>query len=174
MKREKKEQIVKEVSEKLEKAQGIYLTEFQGLDVAKMAELRNEFRKAGVEYKVVKNTLVEKALKNVEGGDRLAEGLVNTTGLAIGYDDPVVPAKIIEKFGKDNELLKFKMAAIDGSVFEADKLKELSKMLSKTENIGRVAGLVNNVISSVPMVVNAVMRDLVSVIDQVAKQKQGS
>ncbi|MCG8343347.1 MAG: 50S ribosomal protein L10 [Chlorobiales bacterium] len=174
MKREKKEQIVKEVSEKLQKAQGIYLTEFQGLDVSKMAELRNEFRKAGVEYKVVKNTLVKKALENVEGGDRLAEGLVNTTGLAIGYDDPVVPAKVIEKFGKDNELLKFKMASVDGSVFEADKLKELSKMLSKTENVGRVAGLVNNVVSSVPMVVNAVMRDLVSVIDQVAKQKQGS
>ena len=174
MKREKKEQIVKEVSEKLEKAQGIYLTEFQGLDVAKMAELRNEFRQAGVEYKVVKNTLVKKALENVKGGDRLAEGLVNTTGLVIGYDDPVVPAKIIEKFGKNNELLKFKMASIDGSVFEADKLKELSKMFSKTENIGRVAGLVNNVISSVPMVVNAVMRDLVSVIDQVARQKQDS
>ena len=172
MKREKKEQIVKEVSEKLQKAQGIYLTEFQGLDVSKMAELRNEFRQAGVEYRVVKNTLVKKALENVEGGDRLAEGLVKTTGLAIGYDDPVVPAKIIEKFGKDNELLKFKMASIGGSVFEADKLKELSRMLSKTENIGRVAGLVNNVISSVPMVVNAVMRDLVSVIDQIAKQKQ--
>ncbi|UZJ41199.1 50S ribosomal protein L10 [Prosthecochloris sp. SCSIO W1101] len=172
MKREKKEQIVKEVSEKLQRAQGIYLTEFQGLDVAKMAELRNQFRQAGVEYKVAKNTLVKKALESVEGGDRLADGLVNTTGVALGYDDPVVPAKIIEKFGKDNEQLKFKMAAIDGSVFEADKLKELSKMLSKTENIGRMAGLVNNVISSVPMVVNAVMRDLVSVIDQVAKQKQ--
>lgn len=174
MKREKKEQIVKEVSEKLQKAQGIYLTEFQGLDVATMAELRNQFRQAGVEYTVVKNTLVKKALESVEGGDRLAGGLVNTTGVALGYDDPVVPAKIIEKFGKDNEQLKFKMAAIDGSVFEADKLKELSKMLSKTENIGRMAGLVNNVISSVPMVVNAVMRDLVSVIDQIAKQKQDS
>ena len=174
MKREKKEQIVKDVAEKLEKAQGIYLTEFQGLDVDKMAELRSEFRKAGVEYRVVKNTLIKKALENVDGGDRLAEGLINTTGMAIGYDDPVVPAKIIEKFGKSNEMLKFKMAAIDGAVFEADKLKELSKMLSKTENIGRVAGLVNNVISSVPMVVNAVARDLVSVIDQIAKQKQGS
>ncbi len=174
MKREKKEEIVKAVAEKLEKAQGIYLTEFQGLDVEKMAELRNEFRKAGVEYKVVKNTLVKKALENVNGGDRLAEGLVNTTGVAIGYDDPVVPAKIIDKFAKNNEQLKFKMAAIDGSVFPSDKLKELSKMLSKTENIGKVAGLLNNVVSSVPMVINAVMRDLVSVLDQVAKQKQGS
>jgi len=172
MKREKKEQVVKHVAEKLEKAQGIYLTEFQGLDVSQMAQLRNEFRQAGVEYKVVKNTLVKKALENVAGGDRLADGLVNTTGLAIGYDDPVVPAKIIEKFSKKNEQLKFKMAAIDGSVFESDKLPELAKMLSKTENIGKVAGLVNQVVASVPMVMNAVMRDLVSVIDQVGKQKQ--
>ena len=172
MKRDKKEQVVREVSEKLEKAQGIYLTEFQGLDVATMAELRKEFRNAGVEYRVAKNTLVKKALENVNGGDRLAEGLINTTGLAIGYDDPVVPAKIIQKFSKKNEQLKFKMAAIDGSVFDAGKLGELAGMLSKTENVGRVAGLVNNVISSVPMVVNAVVRDLVSVLDQVAKQKQ--
>ncbi|MBC8524956.1 MAG: 50S ribosomal protein L10 [Chlorobium phaeobacteroides] len=172
MKREKKEQIVKDVAEKLQKAQGIYLTEFQGLDVEKMAELRNEFRKAGVEYQVAKNTLIKKALENVNGGDRLADGLVNTTGMAIGYDDPIAPAKIIEKFGKKNEMLKFKMATIDGSVFEADKLQVLSKMLSKTENIGRFAGMLNNVISSVPMVINAVMSDLVSVIDQVAKQKQ--
>lgn len=172
MKREKKEQVVASIAEKLEKAQGIYLTEFQGLDVEQMAELRQEFRKAGVEYKVVKNTLIKKALENVAGGDKLASGLYNTTGLAIGYDDPVVPAKVIEKFGKKNESLKFKMAAIDGAVFEADKLSDLAKMLSKTENIGRVAGLVNNVVASVPMVVNAVMRDLVSVIDQVAKQKQ--
>ena len=172
MKRDKKEQVVREVSEKLERAQGIYLTEFQGLDVSAMAELRKEFRGAGVEYRVAKNTLVRKALENVTGGDRLAEGLINTTGLAIGYDDPVAPAKIIQKFSKKNEQLKFKMAAIDGSVFDADKLGELAKMLGKTENIGRVAGLVNNVITSVPMVVNAAMRDLVSVLDQVAKQKQ--
>ncbi len=174
MKREKKEQIVQEVTEMLQKAQGIYLTEFQGLDVDEMAELRKEFRKEGVEYKVVKNTLIKKALENVDGSDRLAEGLVKTTGLALGYDDPIVPAKIIKKFAKNNELLKFKMASVDGAVFGSEKLSELSDMLSKTENIGRVAGLVNNVVSSVPTVVNAVMRDLVSVIDQIAKQKQGS
>ncbi|ACF45343.1 MAG: 50S ribosomal protein L10 [Prosthecochloris sp.] len=172
MKRDKKELIVQQVTEKLEKAQGIYLTDFQGLDVAKMAELRNEFRKVGVEYRVVKNTLVKKALENVAGGDRLAEGLYNTTGVAIGYDDPIVAAKVIEKFSKKNENLKFKMAAIDGSVFEASQLPQLASMLSKVENIGRVAGLVNNMVASVPMVVNAVMRDLVSVLDQVAKQKQ--
>ena len=172
MKRDKKEQIAQEIAGKLERAQGIYLTEFQGLSVAKMGQLRNEFRKAGVEYKVVKNTLIKKALKSAAEADKLAGGLKGTTAVAFGYDDPVAPAKIIRKFSKDNEALKFKMASIDGVVFGADALPQLSEMLSKKENLGRAAGLINNVISSVPMVVNAVLRDLVYVIDQVGKLKQ--
>jgi large subunit ribosomal protein L10 len=169
MKRDRKEEIAQEIAGKIERSQGIYFTEFQGLNVAKMAELRREFRKAGIEYKVVKNTLIRKALKNVEDADKLASGLKNTTAVAFGYEDPIAPAKIIKKFSKDNESLKFKMATIDGVVFGADALPQLSEMLTKTENIGRAAGLINSVISSVPMVMNAVMRNLVSVIDQVGK-----
>ncbi|ABL64298.1 50S ribosomal protein L10 [Chlorobium phaeobacteroides] len=172
MKRDKKEQIVQDVAEKIDRSQGIYLTEFQGLSVAKMAELRNEFRKAGVEYRVVKNTLIKKALRDLSSADRLASGLKSTTAVAFGYDDPLAPAKIIRKFSKTNEALKFKMASIDGVVYDADSLPALSEMLSKTENIGRAAGLINGVVSSVPMVVNAVARNLVSVLDQIAKQKQ--
>ena len=172
MKRDTKEQIVQEVAEKINRSQGIYLTEFQGLSVAKMSELRNEFRKAGVEYRVVKNTLIKKALKDLDGADKLAPGLKSTTAVAFGFDDPVAPAKVIRKFGKTNEALKFKMAAIDGVVFGPDQLQLLSEMLSKKENVGRAAGVINNVISSVPMVVNAVMRNLVYALDQVARQKQ--
>jgi len=172
MKRDTKEQIVQEVAEKINRSQGIYMTEFQGLNVAKMAELRREFRKVGVEYRVVKNTLIKKALKDLAGADKLAPGLKGTTGVAFGFDDPVAPAKVIRKFSKTNDALKFKMAAIDGVVFGADTLPLLSEMLTKTENIGRAASVINNVVSSVPMVVNAVMRNLVYALDQVAKQKQ--
>jgi large subunit ribosomal protein L10 len=169
MKRDTKEQIAQEIAEKIRKSQGFYFTEFQGLDVKKMGQLRLEFRKAGIEYKVVKNTLISKALRDVADADKLASGLKNTTAVAFSYDDPVAPARIIRKFSKDNEALKFKMASVDGVVFGPDSLPQLSEMLSKTENIGRAAGLINNVISSVPMVMNAVMRNLVSVIDQVGK-----
>jgi large subunit ribosomal protein L10 len=172
MKRDKKEQVVQEVSEKVNRSQGIYLTEFQGLTVMKMAELRGEFRKVGVEYRVVKNTLIAKALKDLAGADRLAPGLKNTTGIAFGYDDPLAPAKVIKKFCKTNEALKFKMASIDGVVFGADELPLLSEMLTKTENIGRAAGVVHRVVSSVPIVVNAVTRNLVCALDQIARQKE--
>ncbi len=172
MKRDRKEEIVQQVAEKISRSQGIYLTEFQGLSVAKMAELRREFRKVGVEYRVVKNTLIKKALRDQEGADKLDAGLKSTTAVAFGYDDPIAPAKVIRKFSKTNEQLKFKLASIDGVVYGADRLPQLSEMLSKVENIGRTAGLINGVVSSVPMVVNAVARGLVSVIDQIAKQKK--
>ena len=172
MKRDTKEQIVQDVAGKISKAQGIYLTEFQGLTVAKMSELRNEFRKSGVEYRVIKNTLIKKALRDLDGADKLAPALKSTTAVAFGYDDPVAPAKVIKKFSKTNEALKFKMAAIDGVAFGPDELSVLSEMLSKTENIGRAAGVINSVVSSVPIVVNAVMRNLVYALDQIAKQKQ--
>ncbi len=172
MKRDRKEVIVQEVSEKINKSQGIYLTEFQGLSVSKMSELRREFRKVGVEYRVVKNTLIKQALKDLAGADKLAPGLKGTTAVAFGFDDPIAPAKVIRKFSKTNELLKFKMASIDGVAFGSDQLQVLSEMLTKTENIGRAAGLINGVVSSVPMVVNAVMRNLVCALDQIAKQKQ--
>jgi large subunit ribosomal protein L10 len=172
MKRDTKEQIVQEVAEKIQRSQGIYLTEFQGLSVAKMAELRREFRKVGVEYRVVKNTLIKQALKNQAGADKLAAGLKSTTAVAFGYDDPVAPAKVIRKFSKTNDALKFKMASIDGIVFGADQLPMLSEMLTKTENIGRAAGLINGMVTSVPVVVNAVMRNLVCALDQIAQQKK--
>ncbi len=172
MKRDTKEQIVQEVAEKIQRSQGIYLTEFQGLSVAKMSELRNEFRKVGVEFRVVKNTLIKKALKDLACADKLAPGLKSTTAVAFGFDDPVAPAKVIRKFSKTNDALKFKMASIDGVVFGSDSLPLLSEMLTRTENIGRTAGVINNVVSSVPMVVNAVMRNLVCALDQIARQKQ--
>ncbi|MEI8032704.1 MAG: 50S ribosomal protein L10 [Chlorobiaceae bacterium] len=172
MKRDRKEEIVQLVAEKIKRSQGIYLTEFQGLSVAKMAELRREFRKVGVEYRVVKNTLIKKALRDQEGADRLDAGLKSTTAVAFGYDDPVAPAKVIKKFSKTNEQLKFKLASIDGVVFGSDSLQLLSEMLTKTENVGRTAGLINSVVASVPMVVNAVTRNLVCALDQIAKQKE--
>jgi large subunit ribosomal protein L10 len=160
MKKDEKAQIISAVTEKMKKANAIYLTEFSGMTVENSTKLRNEFRKAGVEYKVVKNTLAKKALKDANASDKLAKGLKMTTGIAFSYDDPVAPAKIIKKFMDGDDKLKFKMASVEGQIFESAQIKELSGMLSRIENIGRVAGLMMTV-----------MQNLVYTIDQVAKQK---
>lgn len=171
MKREQKEKVIASVAEKLKKAQGVYLTDFTGLTVEEVSNLRNEFRKAGIEYRVVKNTLIKKAMQEAKISDKVFSALKNSTGLAISYDDPIAPAKIIKKFVTDNEKLKFKAATIDGAVFESKQLNDVAGMLSKAENIARAIGTVNTLVAGVPRTVSAVMRNLVNVIDQVAKQK---
>lgn len=171
MKREQKEKVVASVAEKFKKAQGVYFTDFTGLTVAEMSALRNEFRKAGIEYKVVKNTLIKKAIQEAKMSDKVFSVLKSLTGLAFAYDDPIAPAKIIKKFAAENEKLKFKAATINGTVFNSKQLDQVAGMLSKTENIARAIGTVNSLVAGVPRAVNAVMRNLVSVLDQIAKQK---
>src|SRR5512136_2270243 len=98
MKRSEKEQIVAEVAETVRRAHGMFFTDFTGLTVEQATELRREFYKVGVDYRVVKNTLIQKALEQVEGFDKVFDRLVGPTGVAFAYDDPVTPAKIIQKF----------------------------------------------------------------------------
>ncbi|MFN3561132.1 MAG: 50S ribosomal protein L10 [Chloroherpetonaceae bacterium] len=171
MKREQKEKVIASVAEKLKKAQGVYLTDFTGLTVEEISNLRNEFRKAGIEYRVVKNTLIKKAMQEAKVSDKIFSALKNSTGLAFSYEDPIAPAKIIKKFASENEKLKFKAATIDGVVFESKQLNEVAGMLTKAENIARAIGTVNTLVAGVPCTIHAVMRNLVNVLDQIAKQK---
>ena len=100
MDKSEKEQVIAAVQEKIARAKGMFFTDFTGITVEQMTELRREFRKSGIEYRVVKNTLVRKALENVTGYDAVYKSLVGTTGIAFSYDDPVTPAKIIKKFNE--------------------------------------------------------------------------
>jgi large subunit ribosomal protein L10 len=105
MKRSEKEEIIADVAEAVSRARGMFFTDFSGLTVEQATELRRELHKSGVEYRVVKNTLIRKALERVTGYDRVYDRLVGPTGVAISYDDPVSPAKIIKKFSdKHNKL----------------------------------------------------------------------
>lgn len=171
MKRPEKEKIVEQVAEKMKRAQAVYFTEFQGMTVEQSQALRNELRKAGIEYKVVKNTLIKKAIERANLSDKLFSVLKNTTAIAFGYDDPIAPAKILKKFSEENDKLKFKGASVNGQVFDHTQLATIASMTNKAENIGKAIGIINQTIASVPMTINAVMRNLVSVLDQIAKQK---
>ena len=174
MKKEDKAVILAEVTEKLKKANGIYLTEFSGLTVEQVSNLRNQFRKAGIEYKVVKNTLIKKALKEAKLSDKLVGGLKNTTALALSYDDPIAPAKIIKQFSGEVDKLKFKMASIEGAVFESNRLNEIAGMAGRVENIAKAIGIVNQVIVRVPSTMNAVMRGLMQAVNEVAKKQNAA
>ncbi len=172
MKRSEKEQIITEVKEKIERAKSMYFADFTGITVEQINELRREFRKANIDYRVVKNTLARKALESVTGYDKVYDKLVGHTGIAFGYDDPVAPAKIIKKFrDKHENKLSVKVCVLEHQVFEGSQLDVLAKLPSRGEMIASILGSIQAPIQGVAGAVNAVMQNLVSVIDAIEKKK---
>ena len=171
MNKSDKEQIITAIAEKVTRSRGLFLTDFTGITVDQATELRREFRKVNVDYRVVKNTLARKALEQVTGYDKIFDHLKGPTGLAISYDDPVAPARVIKKFREKNEKLQLKVAVLEGSVFEGKRLPELAALPSRGEMVASILGSLDVPVSGLVGAIGAVMRDLVNVIDQIEKKK---
>ncbi|HLX12482.1 MAG TPA: 50S ribosomal protein L10 [Bacteroidota bacterium] len=171
MKRSEKEQIVAEVTEQLKLAKSMFFADFTGITVEQINELRREFRKSNIDYRVVKNTLARKALESVGGYDTVTPKLSGPTAIAIGYDDPVAPAKIIKKFREKHSKLDVKACVIEHQVFEGSQLDMLAKLPSRAEMIAGILGSIQAPISGVVGAISAVMRDLVYVVDAIEKKK---
>jgi large subunit ribosomal protein L10 len=171
MKRSEKEAIIAEVVEKAARAVAMYFTDFSKMTVAEETELRREFRKSGIEYNVVKNTLAQKALEQLTGYDRVHDKLVGPTGIAFSYDDPSTPAKIIKKYSEKFGKFKLKAAVVEKQIYDAGKLNELASMPSRKEIVAAILGSIQAPSSGVVGAINAVARDLVYVLDAIEKKK---
>ena len=171
MKREDKEKIATEVAETVSRARGLFFTDSGGLTVGQATELRREFRKSGIQYKVVKNTLIRKALERLTGYDRVYPKLVGPTGVAFAFDDTVAPAKIIQKFREKHSKLGLKVCVVEREVFDGSRLDQLAKMPTRKDMMASVVGSIQAPLAGVPTVINAVLRDLVSVIWEIEKKK---
>jgi large subunit ribosomal protein L10 len=171
MKRSEKEAIITEVAEKAARAIAMYFADFSRLTVAEETELRREFRKSGVEYNVVKNTLARKALEQLTGYDRVLDKLVGPTGIAYSYDDPSAPAKIIKKFSEKTGKLQLKAAVVEKQVYDSTKLEQLANMPTRKDMVAAILGSLQAPASGIVGAINAVARDLVYVIDAIEKKK---
>jgi len=171
MNKSEKEAIIADVADKASRASAMYFADFSGITVAEETELRREFRKSGIEYTVVKNTLAQKALERVTGYDRVYDKLAGPTGIAFSYDDAIVPAKILKKFADKTGKMKLKVAVVEKQIFDGTRLDELAKLPSRKELIASILGSLQSPVSGIVGAVNAVMRDLVAVIDAIEKKK---
>ncbi len=171
MNKNEKTDIISEVKEMIESSSAVYLTDYTGINVADISQIRNDFRKEGVKYKVIKNTLFKRALDEAGKYDKLADHLEGMTGYVFASDNPVVPAKIIKKYFDDTQKLALKACYIENQYYTGDKLKELASLPTKNEIIAGILGSLNSPASGIVGVLNAVARDLVSVIDEIAKKK---
>jgi large subunit ribosomal protein L10 len=126
------------IKDRFARATAAVLVDFRGLNVAKTTQLRNAFRKVGVEYKVVKNTLIEKAIKGTKLDDgKFVANLVGQTGIAWSYEDPSAAAKVLRDFRKDEAVaakLAIKCGVIENMVMEGPRVEtELASMPGKNE-----------------------------------------
>ena len=149
----------------------MFFTDFSGLTVEQATELRREFRRAGVDYRVVKNTLIQKALEQVTGYDSVFDRLAGPTGVAFAYDDPIAPARIMQKFTEKHSKLSLKVCVIEHQVYDGPRLAELAKLPSRKEIIAGILTIVQSPLAGVPTVLNALMRDIASLVDEISKKK---
>src|SRR5512141_3209418 len=125
MERAQKETVVGSIKDKFDRMSSAVFLDFKGLSVATVSKLRDEFRKSGVEYKVVKNTLIKHAVKAHAWAPKLDDSLVGMTGVAFSYDDPSAAAKVVKAFRKDpaHEKLKVKAGLVHGTIVPGDKVE---------------------------------------------------
>ncbi len=158
---ESKKAAVEALSGKIKEATSVVFVDYRGITVAQDTELRKQFREAGVEYSVVKNTLTRFATK--ENGYDFDEVLNGTTAMASTTGDPIAPARIVCEFAKKNKLsLSIKGGVVEGSVLSADQLNGFGELPSKNALVAQVLGTFLAPISS-----------LAFVLDQIREQKEG-
>jgi len=175
MEKTKKLQITDEIKELIDSASALYLTDFSGMTVEQINALRSEFHKAGTGYKVVKNTLALRAIKESQSYSKFEEKLhgflKGPTGIVFAGKDPLSPAKIIKKFFDKGEKPKLKVAIVESEIYETGRLNELSSLLSKDELIAGIMFCLDSPVSGIIGSINSLMRDLSFVIEEVAKKK---
>lgn len=165
-----KQKIVDEIKEKFQKAQSVVLVDYRGLNVQEVTELRKRFREAGVDYKVYKNTLMNRALEELEN-EGLVSYLTGPNAVAFGYDDPVTPAKIVFEFAKDHDRPEIKVGMVSGKTIDADEVKALASLPSKEVLIAQILGGLNAPITGFVNVLHGNIRNLVYALNAINEKK---
>ena len=158
------------IKEKIDKAQVAIVTEYKGLTVEEITNLRRAIQKDGGDYMVTKNTLAKIAIKGTPY-EVLAEKLVGPIAIAFGFNDQVAPAKALSKFIKDTKKGEIIAAAMDGQLMSAEEAKALANLPSREELYAKMLGCINSPASGIANSVNAVMASLTRAVAAVRDQK---
>jgi len=171
--KQSKEALIAEFSVKLKEAKAAFLADYRGLDVDQANDLRNKLREAGVEYRVVKNTLLRLASKDTESAC-LDEYLSGPTSIALVNDDPVAPAKALVEFAKKNEAFELKAGMLDGKLLAIADIKALAELPSREELLAKMLGSMSAPASNFVGVLAAVPRTFVQVLSAIKDQKDAA
>lgn len=171
MKRTQKEQLVTELREKIKGAKALYYTDFTGLNVKRMTNLRRRLRKEGVEYVVIKNTL---ALRAVNESGLTGQRLKGPTGVVIAKD-PVAAAKLLSEFAKENDQKpSVKGGLLDGMQIDEAQVKRLADMPSREQMLAQLGGALQAPLAGFAGALNGLLYQFVGALDALKTQREGA
>lgn len=171
MERSAKEKAVTDMRERLARAYGVFVVDYQGLKVEELTRLRRELKQAEVEFQVVKNRLLAIACQDTDTAV-LTNHLTGPCALAITYDDVVAPAKILTRFTQDYEKLGIKIAQIQGDIIEAPGIKRLAQLPAREVLLSQVLFALSGVPASFVRLLSEVLRRVVTVLEAIKKQRE--
>lgn len=173
MDRTQKEQFIETMKADLAKSVGVLFVDYTGLSVNDVNSVRAKFREAGVGYRVVKNTLVARAMEGTSYEDAAVHLKGSPTGLVLGYDDPVSAAKITYDLMKEFEVIKVKGGILDEKAIDTVQAEALSKMPNKAELQAGIVGLALSPASNLIALVKGPAGQIVGQIDKFIETKEG-
>ena len=166
---EEKKKLVEELKEKIGAAQSIVIVDYKGLTVFEDTELRKTLREANVEYRVLKNRLMQKALNEL-GYTEFDEALNGPTAVAFAMTDPAAPAKILLESADKTKKVSIKCGMVDGAFITPDGVKELATLPPKEVLIAKLLGTMSAPISGLARVLNETIAGLARVLNQIAEK----
>jgi large subunit ribosomal protein L10 len=173
LKLEAKQQITEDLHDRFARSAIIVLTDYKGLDVTSINELRRKLREANIEYQVVKNTLLVRAAEDTEIA-LIKDHFKGPSAVAISYDDPVAPAKVLTQFAKENDKLEIKVGVLNGKVLDVQAIKALAMLPSWEVMLAHVLSTINAVPTSFVRVLAEVPRSMLNVLTAIKDQKEAA
>ena len=169
----KKKEIVVALTEDFKKSKIVLATDYKGLDVAAVTKLRSELTQANIDYRVIKNTLLRRASEDNDVA-LIADLFKGPTAIAISYDDPVAPAKIISEFAKENPKLQIKGAVMEGKAIDSAGIAALSSLPSREVLLSQVLSAMNGIPTGLVRVLSGVPTGLLNVLQAIKDQKEAA
>lgn len=168
--KERKSQQIAELSEKFSKSKAVVLTEYKGLTVSEVAELRKVLKEAGAEYKVVKNTLSSIAARGTPV-EPAADLFIGPTGIAFGFEDAIAAARKVLEYADKNEKFKVKSGVIEGRLCSVAEIKAMSKLPPKPVLLGMLAGAMQAPASKLAGALNATLTQFAYAMEALKNKK---
>jgi len=168
-----KKQLVDELHQKFTDSKIVILTDYKGLNVSKINELRRKLTESNIEYRVVKNTLLSRASEDTDVA-LAKDQFVGPTAIALSYDDPVAPAKVLADFAKENDKLEIKVGVMSGKLLDVNAIMSLSALPSREVLLSQVLRTMNGVPTALVRLLSNVPEKLLYALQAIKDQKEAA